>query len=317
MFSMAEPKTVLVTGGAGFIGSHLVDRLLSLDHKVVVIDNLSTGKLKNLNPAATFHHMDITQPSVNEVFIREQPDFVFHLAAQISVTESTKDPFHDSNVNVFGTLRLLEAARRCGIEKFIYSSTGGALYAEPETDPCTEEHPILPVSPYGMSKYVAELYLDLYHRLYQINFTTLRYGNVYGPRQEADGEAGVVAIFAQAMLEGRQPQIYGDGDQARDFVFVDDVVEANLLAMTKGDGGAFNIGTGEKTSVNQIFESLQSIIKYRWSAEQGPARQGEVYKISLDSSKAVSALGWTPKVGMEEGLMQTVEFFRNAGKAVR
>jgi UDP-glucose 4-epimerase len=314
---MAEPKTVLVTGGAGFIGSHLVDRLLSLDHKVVVIDNLSTGKLKNLNPGATFHHLDITQPSVTEVFTRDQPDVVFHLAAQISVTESTKDPFHDSNVNVFGTLRLLEAARRCGIEKFIYSSTGGALYGEPETDPCTEEHPILPVSPYGMSKYVAELYLDLYHRLYQINFTTLRYGNVYGPRQEADGEAGVVAIFTQAMLEGRQPQIYGDGDQARDFVFVDDVVDANLLAMTKGAGGAFNIGTGEKTSVNQIFESLQSIIKYRWSAEHGPARQGEVYKISLDSSKAVSALGWTPQVGMEEGLMQTVEFFRHAGKAVR
>ena len=314
---MSEPKTVLVTGGAGFIGSHLVDRLLSLDHKVVVIDNLSTGKLKNLNPAATFHHLDITQPSVTEVFTREQPDVVFHLAAQISVSESTKDPFHDSNVNVFGTLRLLEAARRCGIEKFIYSSTGGALYGEPETDPCTEEHPILPVSPYGMSKYVAELYLDLYHRLYQINFTTLRYGNVYGPRQESGGEAGVVAIFTQAMLEGKQPQIYGDGDQARDFVFVDDVVEANLLAMTKGDGGAFNIGTGEKTSVNHIFESLQSIIKYRWGAEHGPARQGEVYKISLDSSKAASALGWTPQVGMEEGLIQTVEFFRNAGKAVR
>jgi len=314
---MAEPKTVLVTGGAGFIGSHLVDRLLSLDHKVVVIDNLSTGKLKNLNPAATFHHLDITQPSVTEVFAREQPDVVFHLAAQISVTESTKDPFHDSNVNVFGTLRLLEAARRSGIEKFIYSSTGGALYGEPETDPCTEDHPILPVSPYGMSKYVAELYLDLYHRIYQINFTTLRYGNVYGPRQEAQGEAGVVAIFTQAMLEGRQPQIYGDGEQARDFVFVDDVVDANLLAMTKGNGGAFNIGTGEKTSVNQIFESLQRIIKYRWSAEHSPARQGEVYKISLDSSKAVSALGWTPQVGMEAGLIQTVEFFRNAGKAVR
>ena len=314
---MSDPKTALVTGGAGFIGSHLVDRLLSLDHKVVVIDNLSTGKLKNLNPAATFHHLDITQPSVTEVFQREQPDVVFHLAAQVSVTESTKDPFHDSDVNVFGTLRLLEAARRCGIEKFIYSSTGGALYGDPETDPCTEEHPILPVAPYGLSKYVAELYLDLYHRLYQINFTTLRYGNVYGPRQEAHGEAGVVAIFAQAMLEGRQPQIYGDGDQARAVVFVDDVVEANLLAMTKGDGGAFNIGTGEKTSVNQIFESLQSMIKYRWGPELAPARHGEVYKISLDSSKATEALGWTPRVGVEEGLLQTVEFFRNAGKGVR
>ena len=192
-----------------------------------------------------------------------------------------------------------------------------AFVATAETGSFTAAADRLAISNRLTSKYVAELYLDLYHRLYQINFTTLRYGNVYGPRQEADGEAGVVAIFTQAMLEGRQPQIYGDGDQARDFVFVDDVVEANLLAMTKGDGGAFNIGTGEKTSVNQIFESLQSIIKYRWGAEHGPARQGEVYKISLDSSKAVSALGWTPQVGMEEGLMQTVEFFRNAGKAVR
>ena len=262
---MDEPKTALVTGGAGFIGSHLVDRLLSLGHKVVVIDNLSTGKLKNLNPSATFHHLDITQPSVTEVFQREQPDLVFHLAAQVSVTQSTRDPFHDSDVNVFGTLRLLEAARKCGIEKFIYSSTGGALYGDPETDPCSEEHPVLPVSPYGMSKYIAELYLDLYHRLYQINFTTLRYGNVYGPRQEAHGEAGVVAIFTQAMLEGHQPQIFGDGNQERDFVFVDDVVDANMLAINKGNGGSFNIGTGEKTSVNQIFESLPKHSNWSWA----------------------------------------------------
>ena len=314
---MDEPKTALVTGGAGFIGSHLVDRLLSLGHKVVVIDNLSTGKLKNLNPSATFHHLDITQPSVTEVFQREQPDLVFHLAAQVSVTQSTRDPFHDSDVNVFGTLRLLEAARKCGIEKFIYSSTGGALYGDPETDPCTEEHPVLPVSPYGMSKYIAELYLDLYHRLYQINFTTLRYGNVYGPRQEAQGEAGVVAIFAQAMLEGHQPQIFGDGNQERDFVFVDDVVDANMLAINKGNGGSFNIGTGEKTSINQIFEYLRSIIGYRWGPEHGPARHGDVYKISLDSSKAIRDLGWKPKMEMAEGLSQTVEYFRNAGKAVR
>ena len=314
---MDEPKTALVTGGAGFIGSHLVDRLLSLGHKVVVIDNLSTGKLKNLNPSATFHHLDITQPSVTEVFQREQPDLVFHLAAQVSVTQSTRDPFHDSDVNVFGTLRLLEAARKCGIEKFIYSSTGGALYGDPETHPCTEEHPVLPVSPYGMSKYIAELYLDLYHRLYQINFTTLRYGNVYGPRQEAHGEAGVVAIFTQAMLEGHQPQIFGDGNQERDFVFVDDVVDANMLAINKGNGVSFNIGTGEKTSVNQIFESLQSIIGYRWGPEHGPARHGDVYKISLDSSKAIRDLDWTPKMEMAEGLSQTVEYFRNAGKAVR
>ena len=314
---MAEPKTALVTGGAGFIGSHLVDRLLSLGHAVIVVDNLSTGKLSNLNPSATFHHLDLTHPSVDEVFQREQPDLVFHLAAQVSVSQSTKDPIHDNEVNVFGTLRLLEAARRSGVEKIIYSSTGGALYGEPETIPCAEQHPILPISPYGVSKYVAELYLDLYHRLYQINYTTLRYGNVYGPRQEAHGEAGVVAIFAQAMLEGRQPQIFGDGSQQRDFVYVGDVVGANINAIGHGDGQAFNIGTGEKTSINQIFESLQSLTGYRWTAEHGPARQGDVYQISLDSSKAISELGWTPQVSLENGLRQTVEYFRSTAGADR
>ena len=314
---MAEAKTALVTGGAGFIGSHLVDRLLSSDYRVVIVDNLSTGKLKNLNPAATFHHVDITHSSINEVFHREQPDLVFHLAAQASVSVSTKDPIHDSNVNVIGTLHLLEAARRHGTEKFIYSSTGGALYGEPEHNPCTEEHPVAPMSPYGVSKYVCELYLQLYHRLYQLDYTTLRYGNVYGPRQEPHGEAGVVAIFAQAMLEGKQPQIFGDGNQERDFVYIDDVVDANLLAIDSGGNCAFNIGTGENTSVNRIFESLKGIIHYRWGPEHGPARPGDVYRISLDSSKAVQELGWTPKTSLEDGLNQTVEYFRQAVRTTR
>ncbi|MCI0780275.1 MAG: SDR family oxidoreductase [Chloroflexi bacterium] len=314
---MSEAKTALVTGGAGFIGSHLVDRLVSQGFRVVVIDNLSTGKLKNLNPAATFHHVDITNKSVVEVFQREQPDLVFHLAAQASVSASTKDPIQDSDINVMGTLRLLEAARRCGIEKFIYSSTGGALYGEPQYTPCDENHPIVPLSPYALSKYVGELYLQLYHRLYLLNYTTLRYGNVYGPRQEPHGEAGVVAIFTQAMLEGKQPQIFGDGNQERDFVYIDDVVEANLAAIERGDADAFNIGTGEKTSVNRIFESIQSIIKYRWGPEHGPARPGEVYQISLDGSKAARELGWTPKATLEEGLGQTVEYFRENVKAAR
>ena len=314
---MSEAKTALVTGGAGFIGSHLVDRLVSQGFRVVVIDNLSTGKLKNLNPAATFHHVDITNKSVVEVFQREQPDLVFHLAAQASVSVSTKDPIHDSDINVMGTLRLLEAARRCGIEKFIYSSTGGALYGEPQYTPCDENHPIVPLSPYALSKYVGELYLQLYHRLYLLNYTTLRYGNVSGPRQEPHGEAGVVAIFTQAMLEGKQPQIFGDGNQERDFVYIDDVVEANLAAIERGDADAFNIGTGEKTSVNRIFESIQSIIKYRWGPEHGPARPGEVYQISLDGSKAARELGWTPKATLEEGLGQTVEYFRENVKAAR
>ena len=314
---MAAGKTALVTGGAGFIGSHLVDRLLALDYRVVIIDNLSAGKLKNLNPAATFHHADITHPSVNEVFHREQPELVFHLAAQTSVNRSVKDPIKDCEVNVIGTLRLLEASRRFGIEKFIYSSTGGALYGDPQSNPCTEEHPIVPLSPYGMSKYLAERYLEYYRRLYRLNYTTLRYGNVYGPRQDPHGEAGVVAIFTQSMLEGEQPQIFGDGTQERDFISVDDVTEANICAINRGEGLAINIGTGEKTSINRIFEYLQSIIGYKWGPEHGPARLGDVYQISLHNQLAAQKLGWKPQVNLEEGLHRTVEYFRKAVQAAR
>ena len=312
---MAEAKTALVTGGAGFIGSHLVDRLLGEGHKVAVVDNLSTGKLKNLNPAATFYHTDITHSSVQDVFQREQPDLVFHLAAQISVSESTKDPIKDSETNVIGTLRLLEAARHSGIEKFIYSSTGGALYGDPAYNPCPEQTPVVPLSPYGLSKFLAEKYVELHHRLYHLNYTILRYGNVYGPRQDPHGEAGVVAIFSRAMLEGKQPLIFGAGDQERDFVYVGDVVDANVRAIKKGDGDAYNIGTGQGTSVNRIFELLQSIVKYKWDAEHRPPRAGEVYKISLECTKAFQELGWEPQVGMEEGLQNTAEFFRQAVKA--
>jgi UDP-glucose 4-epimerase len=312
---MPEAKIALVTGGVGFIGSHLVDRLLSLGYKVVVVDNLTTGKAKNLNPAAAFHHSDITQASVDEVFQRERPNLVFHLAAQVSVAQSTRDPVGDARINLLGTLHLLEVARRYEIEKFIYSSTGGALYGEPETNPCTEEHPIVPLSPYGVSKYQAEQYLELYHRLYRLNYTTLRYGNVYGPRQDPHGEAGVVAIFAQAMLEGMATQIFGDGGQERDFIYVDDVVEANVCAITRGDGQAFNIGTGEGTSVTRIFQALRDIIGYDRAPVYRPPRLGEVYRISLDWGKAARELGWTPRVGLEEGLRRTVEYFRRAAKA--
>ena len=314
---MAETRTALVTGGAGFIGSHLVDRLLTLGYRVVVLDNLSTGTLKNLNPAATFHHADITHPAISDVFQREQPGLVFHLAAQTSVSRSTRDPVRDSETNALGTLRVLEAARRHGIEKFIYSSTGGALYGEPETSPCADDHPIAPLSPYGMSKYVGELYLQFYRRMYRLNYTSLRYGNVYGPRQDPQGEAGVVAIFTQAMLEGRQPEIFGDGDQERDFLSVDDVVEANICAIGRGDGLALNIGTGQKTSVNRIYELLRSIIGFRRAPSYGPARLGEVHQISLDNSRAARELGWTPKVSLEDGLSRTVEFFRQTVQAVR
>jgi UDP-glucose 4-epimerase len=314
---MAGTRTALVTGGAGFIGSHLVDRLLALGYRVVVIDNLSTGKLKNLNPAATFRHADITQPAVADVFQQERPGLVFHLAAQTSVARSTRDPVKDGETNALGTLRVLEAARRHGMEKFIYSSTGGALYGEPETDPCTDDHPIAPISPYGLSKYIGELYLQFYRRMYRLNCTSLRYANVYGPRQDPQGEAGVVAIFTQAMLEGRQPEIFGDGDQERDFLFVDDAVEANICAIGRGDGLALNIGTGQKTSVNRIYELLGNIIGFRWDPVHRPARLGDVQQISLDNTMAAGQMGWTPKVSLEDGLSRTVEYFRRTVQAVR
>ena len=314
---MAQTKTALVTGGAGFIGSHLVDRLLSLEYKVVVADNLSTGKLKNLNPGATFHHVDITHPSVSEVFQREEPDLVFHLAAQTSVPRSTKDPVMDGDINVLGTLRLLEAARRCGIEKFIYSSSGGTIYGEPESNPCSDQHPVAPLSPYGLSKYLGEQYLELYRRLHRLNYVSLRYGNVYGPRQDPHGESGVVAIFTQAMLEGKQPQIFGDGHQEKDYISVEDAVEANILAIDRGGGTAYNIGTGRGTSVNRIFELLKSIISYKWDPEHGPSRPGDVYQIILDSTRAAQELGWTPQVNLEDGLRKTVESFKKAVRNAR
>ena len=314
---MAEVKTALVTGGAGFIGSHLVDRLLALEYRVVIIDNLSSGKLKNLNPAATFYHSDITQPSSSEVFQREQPGLVFHLAAQTSVSYSTREPVKDSEVNVVGTLRMLEAARRYGVEKFVFSSTGGALYGDPQVDPCPDDHPVVPLSPYAMSKYLGELNMEFYHRLYRLNYTSLRFGNVYGPRQDPHGEAGVVAIFAQAMLEGKQPDIFGDGDQSRDFVSVKDAVEANILAIDRGDGMSINIGTGQKTSINRIFELLKGIVGYRWDPLHSPARLGDVYQISLQSTRAKQELGWTPQVDLEEGLRQTVEYFRQTIQSTR
>ena len=309
-----KPKTVLVTGGAGFIGSHLVDRLLSLGHRVVVVDDLSTGRLRNLNKGATFYHSSITHPGLDEIFAREQPAVVSHHAAQISVANSVRDPAKDAEVNIQGTLRLVELSRKYGVEKVIFSSSGGTIYGEPRYHPCDENHPIDPLSPYALSKHVAEEYLGLYHHTYRLNYVILRYGNVYGPRQDPHGEAGVVAIFTLAMLEGKQPRIYGTGEQERDFICVDDVVDANVLAM-EGGQGEYNIGTGQGTSVNRVFELLKGIVKYKWSPVYGPARTGEVFKISLDYSKFEKAFGWTPKVSLEEGMKRTVEFFRDTPRS--
>lgn len=314
---MAESRKALVTGGAGFIGSHLVDRLLAEGFRVSIIDNLSAGSLQNLNPAATFYHSDITQAAAEEIFSREQPDIVFHLAARVSVTSSAQDPVGNADVNVIGTLRLLEAARRAGLEKFIFSSTGGAIYGNPEENPCREDTPAVPISPYGLSKLLAEQYIDLFHRLYRLNFTNLRYGNVYGPRQDPHGEAGVVAIFIRTMLEGGQARIFGDGEQERDFVFVDDIVEANIRAIDRGHHRTLNIGSGEGVSVTRLFDTLQSHLDYPHEAEHRPRRHGEVHKIFLDSSAAREHLGWTPATSLEEGLRKTVEYYRSEASPVR
>ena len=271
---MPEVSSALVTGGAGFIGSHLVDRLLVEGYRVIIVDDLSSGKLKNVNQRATFHHLSITQPSLLDVFNREKPDLVFHLGAQSSVSRSTRDPILDSEVNVLGTIRLLDAARRAGVDKVIYSCTGGALYGEPASLPCTDDAPVVPISPYGMSKYIAEQYLEFYHRQYLLDYTSLRYGNVYGPRQDPDGEAGVIAIFIAAMLNGKRPVIFGDGGQERDFVAVNDVVEANMAAINRGNGRCMNIATGELTSISRIFELLKEITGFRWGRGARPAKSG-------------------------------------------
>ena len=303
----------LVTGGAGFIGSHLVDRLLSLGNKVVVVDDLSSGRLQNLNKGAVFYHTSINHPSIEEIIQREQPDIINHHAAQISVSESVRDPVKDAEINIQGTIRLAELARRYGIVKFILASSGGTLYGEPEENPCNEQHPIRPLSPYGLSKSSAERYLEMYYQTYRLNYVTLRYGNVYGPRQDPHGEAGVIAIFAKAMLEGKQPRIFGTGEQERDFVYIDDVVDANVAAMEDGHG-EYNVGTGHATSVSRIFQMLKGIIKYKWDPIYGPARPGEVFSVSLDSTKLEKGLDWMPKQDLEEGLRLTAKYFQESLK---
>ena len=312
---MAYRRSALVTGGAGFIGSHLVDRLVEEGYRVIIVDDLSTGKLKNLNHDANFHHLSITHPSLLDVFNREQPDLVFHLAAQSSVPKSLQEPILDNEVNVLGTLRLLEVSRRTGVEKVIYSSTGGALYGDPDEIPCPDDAPVAPISPYGMSKYMAEQYLNFYGRQYRQNYTTLRYGNVYGPCQDPHGEAGVVAIFIMAMLTGRRPRIFGDGNQARDFVCVDDVVEANMAAIHRGHRQSFNIASGQLTSINELFAMLRDIIGYRWEADHGPARTGDVYRISLDCTRAQEELGWLARTPLVDGLSRTIQYVRETADA--
>lgn len=308
---------ILVTGGAGFIGSHVVDAYLELGHDVVVVDDLSTGKKENLHPCARFYHLDIRDKSLEQVFAAEKPDVVNHHAAKVSVRDSMVQPLLYADVNILGSLNLLELSRKYGVKKFIYISTGGALYGEPQYLPADEHHPIQPLDPYGASKACFEYYLPLYRSNYGLSFTVLRYGNVYGPRQDPYGEAGVVAIFTGQMLRGEQAVINGSGEQERDFVYVSDVAQANVLALDRGDGGFYNIGTSIGTSVNEIFAKLKAATGYAMPPVHGPPKPGEVFKIYLDVDKAKRELGWQPVVGLEEGLRRTVDYFssmRRVGK---
>lgn len=301
---------VLVTGGAGFIGSHVVDALLEVGHDVVIVDDLSTGRASNINPRARFYRMDIRDPTLSEVFEHERFDVVNHHAAQMDVRKSVADPLFDADVNIRGSLNILECARKSGVRKIVYISTGGAVYGEPEYLPCDEAHPVNPICPYGASKHTVEHYLYMYRVLYGLAYVVLRYPNVYGPRQDPNGEAGVVAIFIGQMLAGKQPTIFGSGEQERDFVYVGDCARANLLAMADHVQGIFNIGSGRGTTVNQIYALLSEITGYRRPPAYGPPRAGETFRIFLDATRARREMGWVPQVSLEEGLRRTVEYFR-------
>jgi UDP-glucose 4-epimerase len=302
---------VLVTGGGGFIGSHLVDGLIAAGHEVSIVDNLTTGNRRNVSSRATLYEADIRSPELAEIFDAARPEIVDHHAAHAEVRESVEDPVYDADVNVLGSINLFQQCVRTGVRKVIFISSGGAVYGEPQALPCAEDHPILPLSPYGASKASVELYLFLYKQTHGLDYTVLRYANVYGPRQDMLAEEGrVVAIFSQLMLAGRRPTINGDGEQQRDFLHVADAVAANLLALERGSGQAYNLGVGRPTSVNQIFALLKGLTGFGGEAAYGPAKPGEVYRIYLDASKAGRELGWEPRVGLEEGLRDTVRYFR-------
>lgn len=301
---------ILVTGGAGFIGSHVTDQLIEAGHEVVVVDSLVTGRKRNLNPKAKFYQVDIRSAELEKVFEAERPEVVDHHAAQMDVRRSVADPIYDADVNILGGLNLLNLCVKYGVRKVIYISSGGAAYGEPVYLPCDEKHPVQPLCPYGATKYMLELYLYMYKETYGLDYSVIRYPNVYGPRQDPAGEAGVVAIFTGKMLNGDPVTINGAGEQVRDYVYVGDCARANVMLLNQGSGTVFNLGFGIGTSVNQIFDGLKKVTKYPLEANYGPAKAGETFKIYLDATRAGQVLGWEPTIPLEEGLRKTVEYFR-------
>ena len=303
---------ILVTGGAGFIGSNVADRFVALGHEVAVFDNLSSGFREFVPPRAKLYLGDLADAAAVEAAVADfRPDVVDHHAAQIDVRKSVADPVFDARVNILGTIGLLQACVAHGVKKLVYASPGGALYGEGRQLPAPEDHPVNPEAPYGASKHTVEHYLYLWTLLHGLDSMVLRYPNVYGPRQNPHGEAGVNAIFIGLMLAGQSPKIFGDGTAVRDYLYVDDVVEANARALERGSGEMVNIGTGVGTSVNDIVRELKAIIGFAGDAIHLPARPGEVQRIYLDATRAKSVLGWTPQVSFRDGLARTVEWSRH------
>ncbi|MCK4385970.1 MAG: NAD-dependent epimerase/dehydratase family protein [candidate division Zixibacteria bacterium] len=303
---------ILVTGGAGFIGSNVADRFIEDGHKVVIIDNLSTGVEANLNKKAKFHKLDIRSAVIDKIFEREKPEVLCHHAAQIDVRKSTADPIFDAEVNIIGSLNLFNSCVKHKVKKIIFASTGGAIYGEQDYFPADEKHPANPVSPYGVAKLTIEKYLHFYKEVYGINFVALRYANVYGPRQNPFGEAGVVAIFTERLLENKKAIINGDGKQTRDFVFVQDVVESNVLALKYPQSDIFNIGTGIETDINHIFRTLKKEIGSKQKELHGPAKSGEQQRSVIECLKAKRVLKWKQRYNLEEGIAKTVKYYKVA-----
>lgn len=301
---------VLVTGGAGFIGSHLVDAFLADGHEVAIVDNLATGVRENLNERARFYEADIRDATaVTALFERERPDLLCHQAAQLDVRRSVADPAFDADVNIVGTLRLLQAGVEHGLRKVIFASSGGAIYGDTAVIPTPETHPATPISPYGVSKLSIEHYLHYYHVVHGLPYIALRYANVYGPRQNPHGEAGVISIFAERLLRGEPATIYGDGKNTRDYVYVSDVVAANRAAFVSDQVGAYNVATGVETDVNTIFRRINELTEAHAEERHAEAKAGEQRRSCLDCQAIARDLAWRPRVMLEEGLPRTVEFF--------
>jgi len=301
---------ILVTGGAGFIGSHITDSLISNGHQVVVVDNLFTGDKNNLNKDVKFYDLDIQDKKLGKIFKKEKFDYVFHLAAQINLRLSIKDPIFDAQNNILGSLNLFENCIKHKVKKIIFSSTGGAICGDAEVIPTSEECHLAPISPYGIAKFSIEKYLHYYYLVHGLKYIALRYSNVYGPRQNPKGEAGVIAIFINKLLKKQQPIINGDGNQTRDYVYVDDVVQANLLALDNDKIGAFNVSSGKETSVNVLFHKLNKLTGAGLSEKHAPAIAGEQQRSCLDCTKIKKELDWEPTIDLDQGLQMTVDWFK-------